>query len=116
MRIVNYDDDDDEDGATIFDSEPHKEADDQTATSPDAKIEESKDAADSDKNMAALNPALRKRLINKYALFEQYLSFLDKKSGEETHLNPVLLGYWCNLFKSLVQTHTREVFIYVYEH
>ena len=31
-------------------------------------------------------------------------------------LNAVLLGYWCNLFKSLVQTHAQEVFIYVYEH
>lgn len=31
-------------------------------------------------------------------------------------LNPVLLGYWCNLFRSLVQTHAQEVFMYVYEH
>lgn len=31
-------------------------------------------------------------------------------------LNPVLLGYWCNLFRSLVQTHPQEVFIYFYEH
>ena len=31
-------------------------------------------------------------------------------------LNPVLLGYWCNLFKSLVITHPQEVFLYVYEH
>ena len=30
--------------------------------------------------------------------------------------NPVLLGYWCNLFKSLVITHPKEVFMYVYEH
>ena len=31
-------------------------------------------------------------------------------------VNPVLLGYWCNLFKSFVQTHPQEMFIYVYEH
>lgn len=55
----------------------------------------------------------------KYSLFEQYLSFLktDKDAnGEVSMLNPVLLGYWCNLFKSLVQTHAQEVFIYVYQH
>ena len=28
----------------------------------------------------------------------------------------MLLGYWCNLFKSLVITHPKEVFVYVYEH
>lgn len=31
-------------------------------------------------------------------------------------LNPVLLGYWCNLFKSLLKTHAYEVYNYVFEH
>ena len=53
------------------------------------------------------------------SLFEEYLTFLtDEKDerGDIKMLNPVLLGYWCNLFRSLVQTHPQEVFIYVYEH
>ena len=56
---------------------------------------------------------------NRYALFEEYLSFIDvekDETGAPKMLNSVLLGYWCNLFKSLVQTHAQEVFIYVYEH
>ena len=28
----------------------------------------------------------------------------------------MLLGYWCNLFKSLLKTHAYEVYNYVYEH
>lgn len=43
---------------------------------------------------------------NRYELFELYLSFLTEKDRRgETSLNPVLLGYWCNLFKSLLKTH-----------
>lgn len=52
-------------------------------------------------------------------LFQEYLSFLNLKrdeSGTVKAPNSVLLGYWCNLFKSLVQTHPQEVFIYIYEH
>ena len=56
--------------------------------------------------------------LNKYALFEEFCSFLDTKDDSDPHamLNPVLLGYWCNLFRSLVQTHPQDLFIYVYEH
>ena len=39
------------------------------------------------------------------SLFEEYLTFLtDEKDerGDIKMLNPVLLGYWCNLFRSLV--------------
>ena len=42
---------------------------------------------------------------NRYALFEEYLSFLKTElapDGTPKMLNAVLLGYWCNLFKSLV--------------
>ena len=52
-------------------------------------------------------------------MFEEYLSFLTcekDSSGNVKAPNPVLLGYWCNLFKSLVQTHPQQVFIYIYEH
>ena len=57
---------------------------------------------------------------DKYELFELYLSFLTEKqqtSMEGEHsLNQVLLGYWCNLFKSLLKTHSFEVYNYVFEH
>ena len=66
-------------------------------------------------------PKAQNGLLNatKYSLFEEYLSFLSEEKdakGDIKMLNPVLLGYWCNLFRSLVQTHPQEVFIYVYEH
>ena len=53
---------------------------------------------------------------NKYALFEEYLSFLTAGGSAEAILNPVLLGYWCNLFKVLLKTHAYEVYNYVFEH
>jgi hypothetical protein len=75
----------------------------------------------SDSPSVALTESTEKRLVlnNKYALFEEYLAFLTvekEADGSPKMLNAVLLGYWCNLFKSLVQTHAQEVFIYVYEH
>lgn len=51
---------------------------------------------------------------NKYEVFEEYLAFLSVEST--TVLNPVLLGYWCNLFKSLLKTHAYQVYNYVFEH
>ena len=51
------------------------------------------------------------------SLFQEFLAYLDRpKDTEDGMLNPVLLGYWCNLFKSLVITHPQEVFLHVYEH
>ena len=56
---------------------------------------------------------------NRYALFEEFIGFLKiekTEDGKETKLlNPVLLGYWCNLFRSMVVTHPKEVFRYAYE-
>ena len=49
-------------------------------------------------------------------MFEEYLSFLTAGGSAEANLNPVLLGYWCNLFKSLLKTHAYEVYNYVFEH
>ena len=52
--------------------------------------------------LAAASP---KPLQNRFELFELYLSFLNvekDENGEIKLLNPVLLGYWCNLFRSLV--------------
>lgn len=43
---------------------------------------------------------------------ERFLGFIGQSKEK---LNSVLLGYWCNLFKSLVITHPKEVFTYVYE-
>jgi len=42
--------------------------------------------------------------VNRFALFEEFCSFLTTKDDADPHamLNPVLLGYWCNLFRSLV--------------
>ena len=55
--------------------------------------------------------------MNKETLFEVFIGFLSQESQEEDKLlNPVLLGYWCNLFKSLVITHPKHIFQYVYEH
>ena len=75
VRVVNYDDDDEEDGECIFEATTP----DKVPADSDNKAEESKEPKvdDSDENMATLNPALRNRLNNKYALFEEYLSFLD---------------------------------------
>ena len=53
---------------------------------------------------------------NKYELFEEFLTFLDNADGTDTQLNSVLCGYFCNLFKVLVGSHPREVFLYVYQH
>lgn len=47
------------------------------------------------------------------------MAFLKKRDGradESQFVDSVLLGYWCALFKSLVDTHAREVFCYLYQH
>ena len=48
---------------------------------------------------------------NPYELFERLLSFLD---SEEEELNPVLCGYFCKLFKVLIENKAREVYNYMY--
>ena len=56
-----------------------------------------------------------KERTNQYALFEEFIAFLKiEESAESKLLNPVLLGYWCNLFRSFVITHPNHVFRYVY--
>ena len=113
---MNFDDDD---GETICETEDEqqneklKAQEDQEFKSPIIKNDDSPSVA--------LTESTEKRLVlnNKYALFEEYLAFLTvekEANGSPKMLNAVLLGYWCNLFKSLVQTHAQEVFIYVYEH
>ena len=63
-----------------------------------------------------LDPAM----TNQYALFEEFIAFLKVEKSEDGKeiklLNSVLLGYWCNLFRSMVVTHPKEVFRYVYDH
>ena len=95
---LNFNSDDDDESATIITA---AEAAEETKESAQEQTASSAEVLDT----------------NRFALFEEYLSFLDKKpDGSCPLLNPVLLGYWCNLFRSLVQTHPQEVFIYVYEH
>jgi len=74
---VNYDQDDDDDDRTIIRTEPAEDLGQKTGKTASRR--------------------------NKYELFEEYLGFLSVDSAFV--LNPVLLGYWCNLFKSLLKTH-----------
>ena len=115
---MNYDDDDD--GETICElaSSPVKEEPKgSTFVSPPEKSEKRRDTdLSADLTASTQN---RQHLNNRYALFEQYLSFLHGEKDEQgavKALNPVLMGYWCNLFRSLVNTHANEVFMYIYEH
>ena len=93
---LNLNDDDEEDGTIIC--EP----------------EDEKDGVDVSNQSKKETQTVSKR--NKYAMFEEYLSFLTAGGSAEANLNPVLLGYWCNLFKSLLKTHAYEVYNYVFEH
>ena len=98
---LNFNSDDDDESATII-------------TAAEAAEETKESAQEQTASKVSTAEVLD---TNRFALFEEYLSFLDKKpDGTCPLLNPVLLGYWCNLFRSLVQTHPQEVFIYVYEH
>ena len=89
-------DDDEEDGTIIC--EPEDEKDDEEVVNQSKKE----------------TRTISKR--NKCAMFEEYLSFLTAGGSAEANLTPVLLGYWCNLFKSLLKTHAYEVYNYVFEH
>ena len=124
---LSYDDDDDDELVCREKTEEEEEDEFDKISKPVIRVEslvngsESKSLENKPGRVAAAADAgdLTAINCNKYGLFEEYLSFLQTEkdeNGEVKMHNPVLLGYWCNLFRSLVQTHAQEVFIYVYEH